>query len=128
MAQINEITASLIDGDATIFSNLIYHQYFAGGYCSYMIDVANVKDPSCGYHVSHQRFMPTVTSYVYGKRIDIELKRRLDWYLMTCIENGIETFQAREKPRLAFFATTGNDNAYFCTFVTRGRRRRILSD
>lgn len=80
-----------------------------------MIDVANVKEPSCRYHVSRQRFMPTVTSYVYGKRIDIELKRRLDWYLTIYIENGIEGFQAREKPRLAFFATTGNDNAYFCT-------------
>ena len=115
MTQINQITASLVDKDAAIFSNLIYHQYFAGGYCSYMIDVANVKEPSCRYHVSRQRFMPMVTCYVYGKRIEIELKRRLDWFLTIHIENGIEGFQAREKPRLAFFATTGNDNAYFCT-------------
>ena len=115
VTQINQIMASLVDGDATIFSNQIYHQYFAGGYCSYMIDVANVKEPSCRYHVSRQMFMPTVTSYVYGKWIDNELKRRLDWYLTIYIENGIEGFQAREKPRLAFFAITGNDNAYFCT-------------
>ena len=77
--------------------------------------MAGIKEPSSRYHVSREKFLPTMTSYVYGHAIGAELKSRLDRVLKIYLEYGIEDVQSRIKPRIAFRTIRGSDDVYFCT-------------
>ena len=115
MLQFNLVTEELIAQKAVTITNLYYHIYLAGGYCQTVIEKDPTKSWASKYHISKETFLPTVTTYVYGHKIDDELKRRLDRVLNIYLEYGLEDVQPGAKPRIAFKAVTGSDDAYFCT-------------
>ena len=110
-----KVIKSLIDQEAVTVTNLFYHEFYAGGYCRFMIAKERVQVPPCRYHVSKETFLPTVTSYVYGHAIGAELKSRLDRVLKIYFEYGIEDFESQNKPRIVFRTISGSEDAYFCT-------------
>ena len=104
----------MIDQEAVFVTNTYYHIFMAGCYCYYMINTAGVEGPSCRYHMSKETFLPTVTSYVYGKAIEPELKSRLDRVLKIYLESGIEDFKSQIKPKIAFRRVADTGDVLLC--------------
>lgn len=114
LVQTTLIAKALMAQDAVTITNLQYHKYNEGAYCLYMLN-QEIASPASRYHISKETFLPTVTSYAYRRGIDAELKYRLDKVLNVYLEYGLEDKHTEEKPRIAFRASTGGDDVYFCT-------------
>ena len=103
-----------MNDEAVTLTNLIYHKYFEGAQRQYQI--AQGYDQLINrYHVSKQKMISTATNYVYRKNICIELECRSTKILKRYAEHGIELYQSKIKPRVAFRKFTGSDDADQCT-------------